>query len=221
MEERNFAPEEMEVLVEQEYGQAQSSDWETQGRSISKRVRFSEDGTYGLTVKGRDLAGNTCSEYRADLFVIDQIPPELEIRGVRDGSANASVLKPEIISQDLNYQSGSLEVQLTGSLRGIRTVFREICNDVRWRTVYLWKNFPNEPSTDDIYVLEAVARDLAGNESRQTCSFSVNRFGSVYTFDQLTEQLLDGNRYLKQGGTDDDHGDQCGWSAFAEYFVQS
>ena len=64
---------------------------------------------------------------------------------------------------------------------------------------YIYENFPNEPSTDDIYVLEAVARDLAGNESRQTCSFSVNQFGSVYTFDQLTEQLLDGNRYLKQG----------------------
>ena len=59
VEERNFAPEEMEVLVEQEYGQAQSSDWETQGQIQQKRVYFSEDGTYGLTVKGRDLAGNT------------------------------------------------------------------------------------------------------------------------------------------------------------------
>ena len=53
LEERNFAPEEMEVLVEQEYGQAQSSDWETQGQIHQKRVRFSEDGTYGLTIKVR------------------------------------------------------------------------------------------------------------------------------------------------------------------------
>ena len=198
VEERNFAPEEMEVLVEQEYGQAQSSDWETQGQIHQKRVRFSEDGTYGLTVKGRDLAGNTCSEYRADLFVIDQTPPELKICGVRDGSANAGVLKPEIISQDLNYQSGSLEVQLTGSLRGIRTFSGKFAM-MSDGEQYIYENFPNEPSTDDIYVLEVVARDLAGNESCQTCSFSVNRFGSVYTFDQLTEQLLDGNRYLKQG----------------------
>ena len=198
VEEQNFAPEEMEVLVEQEYGQAQSSDWETQGQIHQKRIRFSEDGTYGLTVKGRDLAGNTCSEYRTDLFVIDQTPPELEIRGVRDGSANAGVLKPEIISQDLNYQSGSLEVRLTGSLRGIRTFSGKFAM-MSDGEQYIYENLPNEPSTDDIYVLEAVARDLAGNESRQTCSFSVNRFGSVYTFDQLTEQLLDGNRYLKQG----------------------
>ena len=198
VEERNFAPEEMEVLVEQEYGQAQSSDWETQGQIHQKRVYFSEDGTYGLTVKGRDLAGNTCSEYRSDLFVIDQTPPELEIRGVRDGSANAGVLKPEIISQDLNYQSGSLEVRLTGSLRGVRTFSGEFAM-MSDGEQYTYEDFPEEPSTDDIYVLEAVARDLAGNESRQTCSFSVNRFGSVYTFDQLTEQLLDGNRYLKHG----------------------
>ena len=198
VEERNFAPEEMEVLVEQEYGQAQSSDWETQGQIHQKRVYFSEDGTYGLTVKGRDLAGNTCSEYRSDLFVIDQTPPELEIRGVRDGSANAGVLKPEIISQDLNYQSGSLEVRLTGSLRGVRTFSGKFVM-MSDGEQYTYEDFPEEPSTDDIYVLEAVARDLAGNESFQICSFSVNRFGSVYTFDQLTEQLLDGNRYLKHG----------------------
>ncbi len=198
VEERNFAPEEMEVLVEQEYGQTQSSDWEIHGQIHQKRVYFSEDGTYGLTVKGRDLAGNTCSEYRADLFVIDQTPPDLEIRGVAEGSANAGVLKPEIISQDLNYQPGSLEVRLTGSLRGERTFSGEFAM-MSGGEQYTYENFPNESSTDDIYVLEAVARDLAGNESRQTCSFSVNRFGSVYTFDQLTEQLLDGNRYLKHG----------------------
>ena len=198
VEERNFAPEEMEVLVEQEYGQSQSSDWETQGLIHQKRISFSEDGTYGLTVRGRDLAGNVCAEYRSDSFVIDQTPPELEIRGVRDGSANAGVLKPEIISQDLNYQPGSLEVRLTGSLRGARTFSGKyvMASDGQQ---YTYENFPEEPSTDDIYVLEAVARDLAGNESRRICSFSVNRFGSVYTFDQLTEQLLDGNRYLKNG----------------------
>lgn len=135
--------EEMEVLVEQEYGQAQSSDWETQGQIQQKRVYFSEDGTYGLTVKGRDLAGNTCSEYRTDLFVIDQIPPELEIRGVRDGSANAGVLKPEIISQDLNYQSGSLEVRLTGSLRGVRTFSGKFAM-MSDGEQYIYENFPNE-----------------------------------------------------------------------------
>jgi len=198
VEEQNFVPEEMEVLVEQEYGRSQSSDWETQGQIHQKRIYFSEDGTYGLTVRGRDLAGNTCFEYQSDLFVIDQTPPELEIRGVAEGSANAGVLKPEIISQDLNYQPGSLEVRLTGSLRGVRTFSGKYVMTSDGQQ-YTYENFPEEPSTDDIYVLEAVARDLAGNESRQTCSFSVNRFGSVYTFDQLTEQLLDGNRYLKNG----------------------
>ena len=198
VEERNFAPEEMEVFVEQEYGQAQSSDWETQGQMHQKRIYFSEDGAYVLMIRGRDLAGNVCAEYRSDSFVIDQTPPELEIRGVAEGSANAGVLKPEIISQDLNYQLGSLEVRLIGSLRGVRTFSGKYAMTSDGQQ-YTYENFPEEPSTDDIYVLEAVARDLAGNESRQTCSFSVNRFGSVYTFDQLTEQLLDGNRYLKNG----------------------
>ena len=69
--------------------------------------------------------------------MIDQIPPELEIRGVRDGSANAGVLKPEIISQDLNYQSGSLGSSADWKPSGSTYIFREICNDVRWRTVYL------------------------------------------------------------------------------------
>ena len=89
------------------------------------------------------MAGNTCSEYRSDLFVIDQTPPELEIRGVRDGSANADVLKPEIISQDLNYQSGSLEIRLTGSLRGVRTFSGKFAM-MSDGEQYTYENFPNE-----------------------------------------------------------------------------
>lgn len=60
------------------------------------------------------------------------------------------------------------------------------------------KIFQTNPSTDDIYVLEAVARDLAEREPSDLQLFG-EPVWTVYTFDQLTEQLLDGNRYLKQG----------------------
>ena len=60
----------------------------------------------------------------------------------------------------------------------------------------LYEDFPHLPSVDDLYTLEAEVRDLAGNVSRTSVSFSVNRFGSVYTFDALSEALVGKKRKL-------------------------
>ena len=46
---------------------------------------------------------------------------------------------------------------------------------------------------DDIYTMEAAVYDLAGNSSEAMVMFSVNRFGSVYTFDEATDALIGDN----------------------------
>lgn len=51
-------------------------------------------------------------------------------------------------------------------------------------------DFAREKERDDLYRLTVSAMDLAGNVAEQTITFSVNRFGSVYTFDDKTEKLL-------------------------------
>ena len=46
-----------------------------------------------------------------------------------------------------------------------------------------------EQSYDDIYTINATLTDMAGNESNATVTFSVNRFGSVYVFDQTLKDI--------------------------------
>ena len=46
---------------------------------------------------------------------------------------------------------------------------------------------------DDMYTMEATVYDLAGNSSEASVIFSVNRFGSVYTFSDATDALVGDN----------------------------
>ena len=61
-------------------------------------------------------------------------------------------------------------------------------------------DFDYTAQMDDLYILKATARDLAGNDCEKIVTFSVNRFGSVYTFDRQTEQLAgkEGQYYTNQ-----------------------
>lgn len=54
---------------------------------------------------------------------------------------------------------------------------------------FTFQNFPKEQSYDDIYTINATLTDMAGNESNATVTFSVNRFGSVYVFDQTLKDI--------------------------------
>lgn len=73
-------------------------------------------------------------------------------------------------------------------------------------------NIPEEQELDDLYRLEAEVADLAGNLSRASITFSVNRFGSVYTMDADTEKLAGKNGLYftdREPGAGCDR-DQCG-----------
>ena len=67
--------------------------------------------------------------------------------------------------------------------------------DTTQRRCVLWKSedFSYDKETDDLYSMEVRANDLAGNQSNVKILFSVNRFGSVYTFDTQTEKLIGKN----------------------------
>ena len=57
-----------------------------------------------------------------------------------------------------------------------------------WKVAYA--DFPHEQKYDDLYTLNATVTDMAGNETRQSLVFSVNRFGSVYVLGEATQQLI-------------------------------
>ena len=194
--ERNFAEEAMEIRVEEQSGEEKEdgtghfelSGWENSGDLHTVTVRFPADGSYTLSVSGKDLAGNEMDAYESAPFVIDQTPPELQITGVEDGTANQGEVRPVILCEDSNYDPEGTQVFLTGYERGSVEPDGE-----RQEGAYGFRlelsDFPYIKEADDLYSLRVTVRDLAGNTSESSLRFSVNRFGSVYVLEKETEEL--------------------------------
>lgn len=168
------------------------SGWSHEGDSHRAFVSFSADGTYTFGIAGMDQAENEMESYGTERFIIDQTAPLIAISGVEHRSANGGAVMPEIRCTDRNYQTGQMEILLTGclhgavDLKGTRSIgIGEEC--------FRMEDFAYFKEEDDLYELTVRAYDLAGNESFASVLFSVNRFGSVYTLDAKTE-LLAGER---------------------------
>jgi hypothetical protein len=107
---------------------------------------------------------------------------------VEDLSANNGDVIPVISMSDTNYDSNGVNISITGANRGALTADGTYTGQPDGQ-VFTFNNFPTDQAYDDIYVLTATVADLAGNESSQTITFSVNRFGSVYVFDDTLKEI--------------------------------
>ncbi len=164
------------------------SSWKTTEDRHIAVIHFEEDALYTFDISVEDKAGNESEDFEAEVFYIDQTPPQIEIRGVLDHSANRGDVMPVVTYTDLNYDAGQVSVTLTGANRknvAIDGVYREIPNG---RTL-TFRNFAEKKEMDDIYTLLVTLTDKAGNTAVETCTFSVNRFGSAYELDEKTENI--------------------------------
>lgn len=159
-----------------------TSGWSSSGDTHTTTVRFSADATYRFAISGQDRAGNSLDEYRQSDFIIDTTAPTLLITGVENRSANSGDVIPVVSMSDVNYDSSSVAITLIGSNSGeaVPTGKMEAQSDGE---IFTFDDFQRIKEVDDLYTLTVTLVDFAGNETTQQIEFSVNRFGSVYTFD--------------------------------------
>lgn len=190
--EHNFDPTAIDIMVTADGGTAgvpHISAWSSNGDHNIATITFSADAEYTFDIAGLDLALNELEDYTPDHFVIDQTAPELEIFDIENMSANNGVVRPGIRYYDTNYDKDGTVIQMTGYHNGVV----EMTGDRRLEANGLelkLNDFEYVQEMDDIYTMEATVYDLAGNSSEETVMFSVNRFGSVYTFDEKTDALI-------------------------------
>jgi len=165
------------------------SGWTRNGDHNIATVSFNADGDYTFTISGMDLAANPMDEYTMDHFVVDTEVPEIEIYNIENFSANNGVVQPGIRYSDTNYDSDAVVVEMTGynngmvSMDGRKTITSK-------GVEILMDDFEYVQEMDDMYTMTVTVYDLAGNSSEASVTFSVNRFGSVYTFDAATNALV-------------------------------
>ncbi len=194
------------------------SEFATKGDDHIATLALKEDGWYTIEIFCKDLAGNELEKKIDTSFGIDTKKPEITVEGVLHQSANNGELVPVVTICDDNYESSKTKVRLSGSKIG-EVVFlidndnlkliqgnNEISKWIKAGGITVKKLdetsqglvkgqqlvmncFPDQQALDDLYTLTIEAEDTVGNQSSQSLEFSVNRYGSVYTFSSHLKQL--------------------------------
>ncbi|MDR1067557.1 MAG: hypothetical protein LBL35_09060 [Clostridiales bacterium] len=164
------------------------SQWASNGDRRIASITYSSDAEYDLSVAYTDKAGNAAVNYEQEPFFLDATAPLLTISGVRHQSANNGVVAPVITYSDTNLVQESVKISLVGANKGPVKLNGEYAKNGDAYT-YVFKDFARTKENDDIYSLDVDLTDLAGNQTTQNVMFSVNRFGSVYTFDEQLKSV--------------------------------
>lgn len=172
-------------------GDGSISGWSSNGDTHTATITFSEDGEYEFSLSGMDLADNAMEGYQSGRFIIDQTAPELTVSGVQNSVSYKEDVGFDVSMSDQYIDTTRTSVELVGRRNGTIRVNGSV---TQTDGTYSFANMPIDETYDDIYTLNAVVTDLAGNVSEQSIMFSVNRFGSQYIF--LDASTL--NNYLNE-----------------------
>ncbi len=186
-----------------------SASWVSHnGDTHTAVISYNADGDYTFDVTMTDLAGNGSGEtsyggsVAAKLFTVDMTIAEPVIGGVENGAAYNEAVVPTVAFTDVNF--ASYEVKL------LRTRFGDKNADVSEQFLTgdaridagiagSFDTFEAIAENDGIYTLVLSATDLAGNTASSTKTFTVNRFGSVYAYDDYLVSLIkDGGQFVKK-----------------------
>ena len=182
---------------------ASQGGWSDSGDNHYMSIVFDQDGDYTITANYTDLAGNVALVATADEFTIDKTKPVIEFDSstVQANHAYQGVIAPRIIFSDTNYDPEGVTFTLTGikDSRGKVLKLTEVFSDeTGYGGSISYENFANIRANDDIYTATGIIVDRAGNQSEVTITFSVNRFGSTWDYndDKTTEGLI--HRYTNE-----------------------
>lgn len=179
--------------------------WSSSGDDHYATITYDRDGDYTFDVKVKDKAGNddTGASYgdsaAAKSFTIDQTIKEPEIIGVEDGKSYKGDAKPGVSFDDEHFENYSIKLT--------RTRYGEKDKDVTEKFITAIKTngrggsgvfdtFEKKQENDGIYTLTVSMTDLAGNVSEKKATFTINRFGSIYVYEDYLRKLQ--NQYVKE-----------------------
>ena len=191
--EHNFDPKKVNITLKAtDDGKAISAPtvngWSNNGDKHTATIAYRADGYYKFNIVIKDKVENRSADFAEQTFYIDKTAPKLSITGVADNSANNGNVVPAVSYSDTNYDASSVSITLNGANRKSVALDGSYSEKHNGRT-FTFKNFPKKKDVDDIYTLSASLTDKAGNSTKKSIVFSVNRFGSTYMIGGDTEKI--------------------------------
>ena len=214
MNEANFYPEDVVVSVTKDGAvYSVSPSWSDQGTDVHiGTFTLSEDGDYFITMNYRDKSSNQMVEYSSEQLTVDTeiTAPVITVNGEEaNGRAFKDDVVPAVSFNDINFDS--YKVTLTRTRYDVKD--EDVTEKYIGGSVALdgqggngsFDTFEKEAETDGIYTMTVSMTDKAGHSAETTATFTVNRFGSVYVYnDQLIDLIQDGGAYVKPSAIKDD-----------------
>ncbi|MCD8010488.1 MAG: Ig-like domain repeat protein [Lachnospiraceae bacterium] len=164
------------------------SAFHSEGDVHTATISYTADADYTFTISCMDRAGNHAAAYETERFTVDTRKPEITIGNV--AKANTGAVQPTVEVTDQNYVGTQVTITLTGAHNGEMELSTSVVSISQGQKFTL-VDLAHEQDLDDIYTLQVTAADRAGNTARENYTFSVNRYGSVYTLDDRTAELLE------------------------------
>lgn len=168
------------------------SSWSQNGNTYTATINYNADGDYTFAIEVTDKAGNNTKDSEVSYsgnatkdFVVDTTIDKPVISGVENGNSYKDSVLPKIDFSDINFK----DVKVTL----LRTRKDEIKKDVTSDYINVSTNdkcgsfaatedtFKKIQENDGIYTLSVQITDKAENTSSDEVTFTVNRFGSVYS----------------------------------------
>lgn len=189
--------------------------WTQNGDVWTKTVTFDpQDAACKFSITVTDLAGNKCPDEDVNYgssaapreFVIDQVNPALEITGT-NATPYADACAPGFTAHDTNM-STEYTMTLTRTVRASRNanvsdrfLTRDSVTVTGTDINAVFNTITEEAENDGIYILDVTVMDMAGNSTQATSTFTVNRHGSFYIFNEALADVVNAKYVQKADGS--------------------
>lgn len=215
--EHNFNPESsVDMTAENATAGADAKEgWTQNGDVWTKTVTFDpQDAVCKFRIDVTDLAGNKCPDEDVNYgssaapreFVIDQVNPALEITGT-NATPYADACAPGFTAHDTNM-STEYTMTLTRTVRASRNANvsdrflpRNSVTVTGTDINAVFNTITEEAENDGIYILDVTVMDMAGNSTQTTSTFTVNRHGSFYIFNEALADVVNAKYVQKADGS--------------------
>lgn len=151
----------------------------------SVKKTLSEDGTYEITVTGRDKAGNEAVPAKI-VFSVDKTAPVVKIENVKSIYGYADKVSPVVSYKDSFIKDVDISLARTDARNVQGIAFKDSKEKYAGKRTY--SDFKSVRANDGVYVLSCVIVDKAGNSTRVSKTFTVNRYGSLFSLSGAAEK---------------------------------
>lgn len=203
--EANFYAQDVRVTVSKDGGEAVTLPTSWSDESVDDHVgtfTLQEDGDYIVTIQYQDKSSNQMETYTSQQMTIDtQLEdPTFSVNGQTVGENGGSYKGETEVAfafEDINLGTQSVRL-VRARHQGVEEVTDQFIQLSSTETGGAGSfTIPAEAENDGIYTLTVEVTDKAMHTVQAQMQFTINRFGSVYVYDNtLMELIKDGGQYV-------------------------